>query len=88
MKTPTKGLKCLGRKEISYLISYVVLFCATKPRFGIWPLLRPVTSLGSTRTCLTILHMMPINIGDHPLSLSHRSNPLTAINLATIILVN
>jgi hypothetical protein len=27
MKTPIEGLKCLGRKEISYLISYVVLFC-------------------------------------------------------------
>jgi hypothetical protein len=28
MKTPREGLKCLGRKDIMYLISYVVLFCS------------------------------------------------------------
>jgi hypothetical protein len=28
MKTPTEGLKCLGRKDTMHLISYVVLFCS------------------------------------------------------------
>jgi hypothetical protein len=52
MKTPTEGLKCLGRKEISYLI-YVVLFCP--PQYTL------LTTETDTRDLLALGNAGPIS---------------------------